>query len=91
MTKPPPADWVVTHMWPRGTELTFTDHCGINRRASYRRTVTTGTGQTWHDVVELSKGEYRVTRSIRGDMIRRVWKKKRKQATRKTRLKERNK
>lgn len=81
---------------PRGTELTFRDHGGINRRARFIEFVTNtalDTDNQWLTVVEIdSKGVPKGgIRSIHPHMVLRWWRKQRTQATRKQRLKQRKK
>lgn len=89
--KPPPKpDWVECATYDKGTELTFKDHDGINRRARYLRSVYSIKHDTfWLDVMELNAGDNMGVRSISADQVRKVWRKKKKNITRKERLKER--
>jgi len=76
--------------YERGTELTFRDHDGINRRARYLRSIYSIKHDTfWLDVMEINGGDNMGLRSINPEQVRKVWRKKKQNITRKARLKER--
>lgn len=98
--KPRPEHWEVfeehehgASVLERGTEFTFKESYGLRRRARFIEKIhNTKNGTVWITCSELApdSGGYIVARvrSIDPDAILRVWKKTKKAATRKQRLKE---
>ena len=84
--------FTVTHEWEPGTELTFAENYGerVMHRARYNETVTnTELDERWHYVAELSKGEYRTSRAIHPNQVKKVWKKKKSTPSHKAKQKQR--